>query len=137
MLRAAKIAWVCGVLLAASGCGDSHESLVKEGVRILNDAADELSTINDQSSAEAARPKLQDINQRWRANQEQADAVKKPTSQERQRLQEEYSTEFETAARRCRIESSRVKRIPGGTAAVKELDDIKPDKWLLMQAVNP
>jgi hypothetical protein len=137
MNKAAKIALVCGLLSAADGCGDSHESLVKEGVRILNDAADVLSTINDKAGVDAARPKLRDINQRWRENQDRADAMKKPTQQERQRLQREYSTEFETAGRRCRIEKTRVRRVPGGAAAIKELDDIKPDQWLLMNVVSP
>jgi hypothetical protein len=135
MNKAATIVCLCGLLAGVNGCGDNLESLVREDIRILNDAADEMHTIKDESSAAEARPKLRAINQRWRANH----ASGQRTEQERRRLYDEYGIELETASRRCKMERERLARLPSALAALKELDDIKPENWdwLFMQPSKP
>jgi hypothetical protein len=116
---------VCAlVLFLLPGCGGSHESVVREGIAILKEAADTLETVKDARTAEAARPALKKLGERWRANQKRASAMKPPSKHERVHLQRQYLGEFEAAYKRYLLEVHRVRRLPKGDETV---DELQPD----------
>jgi hypothetical protein len=114
------------LLLLASGCGDSHESLTKESISITTETADVLSTIKDPASADAAKPKLKELGERWRDNQQRRAALKKIAVKELTRLEREYGGQSQAAAKRYLAEVVRVKSVDGGEQALHELGDMQP-----------
>jgi hypothetical protein len=55
----------------------------------------------------------------------QADELKQPTKEEKDRLAKEYAPKFEAAVKKLQMQSARVKGIPGGEAALEELAILK------------
>jgi hypothetical protein len=117
---------VLAVLVFASGCGDSHESLTKDAIAILNETADVLSTIKDPASADAAKPKLKELGQRWRDNHQRRAAKKSIAAKELARLERQYGAQTEAATKRYLAEVLRVERVDGGEEALHELGDVQP-----------
>jgi len=114
------------LLVLASGCGDSHESLTKQSISITTEAADVLSSIKDPASADAAKPKLKELGERWRDNQQRRAALKKIAVKELTRLEREYGAQSQAAVKRYLAEVVRVKTVDGGEEALRELGDVQP-----------
>jgi hypothetical protein len=116
---------ICVVLLGSNGCSESNESLAAEAIAILKDIADELSTIKDPPSAEAAKPQLKTLGDRWRDNQRRRSKSKTMSSREMAVLERKYGPQLESALKRYLAEVARVRRIEDGEDALNELGDIK------------
>lgn len=114
------------VLLLVTGCGDSPESLTRDSIATLNEVADVLATVKDRRTADAARPTLRQLGERWRDLQKRAGAVKQPTAGESKALQERYRPEMEAAMKRYFAEVQRLLQVPGGPEALRELGEVKP-----------
>ncbi len=119
---------ICGTVLVALAvvyagqpATESHEAIVKDMLATLGQAAKVLAGITDEGSANAARPDLKKIGQHLSELRKKADAVKPPTKKEKDRLETEYREKFEDVLKKLRTESFRVKGIPGGAEAVKEI----------------
>jgi hypothetical protein len=126
MRRAVVICLVLPSVLGIAGCSDSHESLTVESIQILNETADELSSIKDPASAEAAKPSLQALGNRWRDNERRRAAKKAIAVKEMNRLEREYGAQMAAAVKRYLAEVARVKGVQGGDDALAALGDVKP-----------
>jgi hypothetical protein len=102
------------VLYAGKAGESSHEAVVKEMLATLGQAAKILEGITDEPSAVAARPDLKKVGLHLGALRKKAEALKQPDKNEKDRLEREYRSKFEDALKKLRIESVRVKAIPGG-----------------------
>jgi hypothetical protein len=115
------------LLLLASGCSDSQESLTKEAIAIMNDTADVLATIKDGASADAAKQKLKELGERWRDNHQRRAAKKSIATKELARLERQYGAQTEAATKRYLAEVVRVRKVDGGEEALRELGDVQPN----------
>jgi hypothetical protein len=122
------LALLASTALALAGCGDTHDSLTSDSIRTLNETADVLATVKDARSADAARPQLKKLGERWRGLQKRAGDLKQPTTEEREELQKKHRPELEAAIKRYFTETTRVLRVPGGAGALQELGDVKPQE---------
>jgi hypothetical protein len=111
-------------LLLLSGCGNPHEARATEAIAILGSIADELSKITDAASAEAAKPRLAELGDRWRDNDRKQVKLKPPTTREMAALVKKYGAQFESANSRYDSERSRVKKIEGGPEALAALGNL-------------
>jgi hypothetical protein len=80
-----------------------------------------LGGIKDEPSADAARPELKKAAQRMLELRKRARELKPPTKAEKDLLEKRYKDKFDDSLKKLRIESVRVRTIPGGPAAVKEI----------------
>ncbi len=108
-------------LLRAGGGPPSHEAVVKDMLATLEQSHKVLQGIVDEASAEAARPGLKKAALRLRDLRKKAREMKQPTRAEKDRLEKLYRDKMDDALKKLRTESLRVKAIPGGAEAVREL----------------
>jgi hypothetical protein len=109
-------------LLGAGGGGPlSHEAVLKDMLATLERANKALKGIVDEASAEAARPELKKAALRLRDLRKKAREMKQPDKAEKARLEKLYRDKMDDTLKQLRSESIRVKGIPGGAEAVKEL----------------
>ncbi len=112
------------VLVMLSGCGrDSFESLRKQQVETLREAADTLGTIKDADSAAKAKPKLKQLGDRWRDLEKRLDATAKTPADEDK--SKPLTDELNTLVVRYLAEAVRVTFVPGGQDALKEIGEVK------------
>ena len=112
----------CSLLL---GCGSSHESLAANAIDTLKEIADVLARIRDPKSADAAKPQLQMLGERWRNNEMRRKSEKPPSPREITRLEKSYGPQMDAAMKRYLAEVARVQRIDGGNVALGELGEVK------------
>jgi len=98
-----------------------HEAILKNMLTTLGDINKTLKDVKDEETATAARPVLRDAAKKLLALRKQADTLKQPEKQERDRLETEYRAKLEEALKEMRNQSVRVKALPGGFEAVQEL----------------
>jgi hypothetical protein len=120
-MRHLFIVLVLIVCLAPAGCGSPNEELAKDSIDLLKEIADELSTIKDSASAEAAAPRLRELGDRWRANKHRINEQKGTDQREMKALEKKYGGQFEAAVNRYFLEVARIERIEGGKKALSEL----------------
>jgi len=122
LILVAAVALPCSL----SGCGgDTRSSLMKQLVATVNEVADTLATIKDQASAEAAKPKLKALGERYRDIDKRGKALKEPTPEEKTALEKEYAEPLKSAYGRLLSEMLRVAFVPGGKEALQEMGEIK------------
>jgi hypothetical protein len=112
---------VLALVRGGEGEGSPHEVLVKDMIAALEQASKVLMGIVDEGSVEAARPELKKTALRLRELRKKARQLKQPSKAEKDRLETEYRDKMDEALKKLRNESIRVKAIPGGPEAVKEL----------------
>jgi hypothetical protein len=110
-------------LLAHAGEGSTseYEKLVKDFYATLERVNKLLEGITDMDSAAAAHPGLKKEGLHLRDLRKQALQLKQPSKEEKDRLEKQYREKFDAVLSKLRIESRRVKGIPGGAEAVKEI----------------
>lgn len=105
----------------------TQEEVVKEMLATLEQVLKVLGTIQDQPSAAAARPELKKSADRLADLRKQAREIRQPTREEKDRIEKQYQGKFDAVLQKLRTESIRVKGIPGGAEAIKELA-VAPEK---------
>jgi len=81
-----------------SGCGgDTHESLVGQALELMNEYNTIMDAVKDDASAAAAKPKLEALEKRAADLKKRADALGKPSDDERKRLQEKFQAQMASA----------------------------------------
>lgn len=107
-----------------SGCGrDSHDSLRQQQVTALKEAAETLKTIQDQATADAAKPKLTKLSERWGDLAKRSAALPALTSEQAVSLQK-YDEEKLAAGLQLVSQGSRVVPLPGGKEAFGQVSDM-------------
>ena len=82
------------LILAVLGCDSepTRESVMEDSITKLK--ASVLETVKDESSAQAAKPKLQAIDADMKEIKAKADKLPKPTAEEEKRLKEKYQPQI-------------------------------------------
>ena len=111
-------------LLLVGGCTNPHEARATEAIAILESIANELSTITDSASAEAAKPRLAELGDRWRDNDHRQTKQRPPTTREMAAIMKKYGAQFQSANDRYDSERNRVKKIEGGPDALAALGNL-------------
>lgn len=88
---------------------------LKEGAKILKD-------IRDQDSAEAAKPQLKKLGDRFRDLAKKFKQLGPPTKDQDEELKKNHRKEIQAAQTEFRKQRDRVEKVPGGKEALKELE---------------
>ena len=111
-------------LIFISGCGDSHESLMRQQISAMNEAADILATIKDKSSAEAAKPKMKKIGEKLGDLKNRIDRLEKLSESKKVAFESKFKDQLVGAPKRLTDEQLRLISVEG---AKEILDDLNKD----------
>jgi hypothetical protein len=106
---------------AGEGAVSEHEALVKDFYVTLGRVNKLLEGISDMKSAADAGPGLKKEALHLRGLRKKALQLKQPAKKEKDRLEKLYREKFDEVLSKLRIETRRVKGIPGGAEALKEI----------------
>jgi outer membrane murein-binding lipoprotein Lpp len=109
------------VALLLSGCGDSHDDVMKDSVAKMNEMTDVMKSVTDKASAHAAAPKLKQISTDMKSLKAREDKLGKPSDAEKKQLEEKYKKDLETAMGNFMKETFRVAML--GPDVQAELQD--------------
>jgi hypothetical protein len=88
-------ALIVSALVFCGGCSKpTHESVLKDGIAKMKELNTVLASITDESSASAAKPKLQAINADMKKIKEQNDKLPKMTADEEKALKAKYEKDI-------------------------------------------
>lgn len=110
--------------LAAAGGEPTHDDVIKRMLATLDKITTTLASINNQESADAAKPELHKSGKEWLAVRAQAEKLPPPSRQQKHRLEKEFKGKLEAAQKKLAGEVIRVKNIPGGSEALKEIRSV-------------
>ena len=112
-----------GILLLVSGCGDSHESVINDSVKLMKEMTAILKTVKDEESAKAAKPKLKALSEKMEAIEKRSKALGEPTAEQQKKLEEKFKKENEKVVQEFFAEMMRVGVTPG---LAQHLEDAMP-----------
>jgi hypothetical protein len=96
--------------------------IVKEVLETLDKITTSLTTVKDEATAKAAVPDLRKGVARFKELRDMAGKAKPPSTEEKNRLKKEYKEKLEKATAKAFAEIARVKKVPGGAEALKEIN---------------
>lgn len=108
-------------------CGQAAQSearltdIVKELVDTMDKLTVQLATIKDEDSARASRDELKKAVGRWLETRKKAEKLKPPSKQEKDQLEKEFKGKLQATHKKLLAEIARVKGVPGGPDALKEI----------------
>src|SRR5262249_54214745 len=108
--------------------GEAYEEVVKGMLTTLEQINKTLATIKDEPTAQAAQPELRKHGEKMKELRKRASELPQPSRIERDALEVNYKGQFEKALRILRTESIRVRVIPGGDLALKEIAVVDESK---------
>ena len=114
--------------LALAGGDVSHEGVIKQMLGIQDKITSTLASVKDQASADAAKPELQKSAKEWATLRGQAEKLPPPSQMEKERLEKEFKSKLEDAQKKLYAEVIRLRKVEGGTAAVKEIRSVLDKK---------
>lgn len=118
----------CAVTLVTTGvvfAADTHETLIKELLGTLKDAVGVLKTIKDEKTAKDAQPKVGKITDQMSDIKKRMDKLGKPPKDQDEELQKKYKADMETTLKSFAEELTRVAKVPGGEAVIKQFQIAK------------
>lgn len=110
--------------LAAAGGAPTHDDIIKQMLTTLDKITTTLGSINDQETADAAKPELQKSGKEWLAVRAQAEKLPPPSREQKERHEKEFKGKLEVAQKKLAGEVIRVKNVPGGPEALKEIRSV-------------
>jgi hypothetical protein len=111
-------------LVAAGAAGDSQATfadVVKEMLAAMDKLTTSLSGITDEETAKSARPELLKAAAGWQDLVQKAAKMKPPSQEEKKRLEKDFVEKMRVAQKKLFAEIARVKGVPGGRDALKEV----------------
>ena len=105
-----------------SGTADSPEAMAEEMLDCLNDTADLLEGIKDKTSAEAAGPKIDKLNERWARLRKKFDQPPELSDEKKMELSAKYPPRTQAALERLIRAYEKILTIPGAKEALSELN---------------
>lgn len=116
---------IMALALGAAQAGEARfEGVLKDLLGTLDMLSATLGGIRDQDTAKAAQPELRKSAVRWQALMKKAEDVAPPTKEERERLEKQYAQKLEEARKKLLGEVERVRSVPGGNEALKEISGV-------------
>lgn len=111
------------MLMAGPGCGgDTHESLAAEVVPVMREMADTISTIKDEATAKAAKPKLERIAAKMKDLNTRREKLPAPTEAQTKAMIEKYGKEMEAAQRKMMGSLMAISGDPKIQEVLKDID---------------
>jgi hypothetical protein len=106
---------------AAGGSPASFADVVKAMLGTMDKLTTSLAGITDEETAKSARPELLKAATGWQEIREQAAKMRPPSREEKEKLEKEYKEKMQVAQKKLFAEIARVKGVPGGRQALKEI----------------
>ena len=110
------------MLIACSGCGDTHESLTGEGVATMKQIVTVLDGVKDEASAKSASPKLKALMEQLNSINERQAKLGTPTEAEFTALESKYGKEMEELQQKMVGNMFRIMADPKINAVLNDLD---------------
>jgi hypothetical protein len=99
----------------------SFADIVKEMLGTMEKITASLTGIRDEETAKSGRPELLKAAAGWQDIVQKAAKMKPPSREEKERLEKEYKDKMRVAQKKLFAEIARVKGVPGGREALKEI----------------
>jgi hypothetical protein len=110
------------LVLGQEASSDARLSdVIKEILGTMDKLTSHLEGIKDEDTAKASRAELKKVAAQWIETRKKAEKVKPPSKEEKERLEKEYKEKLQTAQKKLLAEIARVKGVPGGPEALKEI----------------
>lgn len=113
---------LCLPVVMLTGCARPAEALISRQVAILDETAETLATITDDASAQAAAPKLADLQHELNGLVPQVKALKL-TDKAKKELEDEHRKELEAALQRYQTQLARVVELKLNVGGLSELQE--------------
>jgi hypothetical protein len=110
--------------LVAAGEGSPYEKSLQKVLDSFNQIGDSLKKIVDEDSAAAAKPELRKAADSFVTARTKAEKMQPPEKDEKVRLEKQFKAKLEESMKKMFTEVRRVKSIPGGSDAWKEISSI-------------
>jgi molybdopterin converting factor small subunit len=95
MKKLTMLAVLTMVAVLMTGCGETHDSLMKKTIDTMEEMTEVMATIQDKESAEKAAPKLEKLGEKLEALGEKAEELGEPDQATQDKLQEKYGKRME------------------------------------------
>lgn len=111
--------------LFAWGQESGSEGRLADVIKEILDTMDKLTTqlegIKDEDTAKASKNDLKKSTGRWLEIRKKSEKMKPPSKEEKDRLEKEFKGKLQAAQKKLFAEIARVKTVPGGPEALKEI----------------
>lgn len=125
-MRRTIVTTLCAAMLVlASGCGDTHESLMDDMFDEVESLTAVLKTIKDEASAKNAESKLRASVERMKVLRERANKMKKPDAEQEKALQAKFEERAKKVMNEFMSETMRVSSISPEVSKI--LSDMRAD----------
>jgi hypothetical protein len=117
-------------LSPGAGAGDKipYEDVIKQMLDTMDSLTKTLTAVQNEETAKGAQPELRKTAEKWRLVMKKAGSVPPPSKEERDRLDKEYKTKLVDSQKKLFGEVARVRLVPGGSAALKEISGVLEKK---------
>lgn len=115
---------LAGLLLARGQEAGSEARLadiLKEMMETMDKLTLQLEAIKDEDTAKASKDDLKKTTSVWLQIRKKAEKMRPPSKDEKDRLEKEYKGKLQAAQKKLFTEIARVKSVPGGPDALKEI----------------
>jgi hypothetical protein len=126
-MTAGLLALLLGAATLSAGAAERHEAVLKEMIGAVDKLGEALKAVEDADSAKAAKPELKKGAQTFLAARAKAGKLPPPDKEAKDRLAKTYRPKLEEAMKKLFTEVRRVEKVPGGAAALVEIQPILPD----------
>lgn len=109
---------------ARSGSESKLEDLVKQTLSVLDRITTTLTTVRDEDTAKAAVPELKKGAEQFLTLKKKAADLPPPSKDEKDRLAKLYRSKLEEARKKLLFEVGRLKDVPGGNVALREISAV-------------
>jgi hypothetical protein len=111
------------VVIRAQNAGSETRmaDIVKELLETMDKLTMQLEAIKDEDTAKASKDELRKSVSYWLEVRKKAEKMKPPSKEEKDRLEKEYKSKLQAAQKKLFGEIARVKSVPGGPDALKEI----------------
>lgn len=118
-----------GILMAALSFAGAaqvspHEEALKQAVESVEKIGATLKKIDDEASANAAKPELRKSAASFLEARARGEKMQQPEKAEKRRLEKLYKPRLDEAMKKMSTEALRVDNIPGGKEALKEISGV-------------
>jgi hypothetical protein len=107
------------------GASTPRETLLEKDIGVLEDVASTLSNIKNQNELNTAMPKLNDLLQKHKDINQEAQKLGAPTAQEKDAMARKYGDRIKTAKDKLTLEMVRVNQIPGAGDLYRRLAEFR------------
>lgn len=121
MKRLLSLAMVL-ITLQCVGCGDTHESIMKEQVNTMKKLVATLEGIKDEDSAKSAKSNLESLGKEMKDIEARGNKLPAPTAEEQKAMQDKYGKEMEDLMPRLMTQMFRLGMDPKMGPILKDID---------------